>query len=228
MAASGCDLNGRTIPLPITMLGTAIGLVGSVLMPWPWPWEAQAAMPQAGALGMGNDAWVTGRGLGVGVQPWPVWGPLPAWLPAGSWQLGLATGLGGMLVGTLMLRSVAFLFGSALGKEGLGLGDADLMMMVGAFLGWQIVVVAFFVGALWALPIAILQLAINKDNASPFGPSLAAGTMMTLLCWTWIGPRVQFVFFWDVIVVAMAGLGAIILVVCGLTMRLLQSLTARA
>ena len=26
-----------------------------------------------------------------------MWGPLPSWLPAGSWQLGLATGLVGLV-----------------------------------------------------------------------------------------------------------------------------------
>jgi len=34
-----------------------------------------------------------------------------------------------------------------LGKEALGLGDADLMMMAGSFLGWQPIILAFFLSA---------------------------------------------------------------------------------
>ena len=39
----------------------------------------------------------------------------------------------------------------------LGLGDADLLMMAGAFLGWQIVVLAMFVGSFAALVLKILE-----------------------------------------------------------------------
>ena len=69
---------------------------------------------------------------------------LPRWLPAGSPQLGLATGLAGAVTGMVLLRGVRFLFGLGRGLEGMGVGDADLMMMAGAFVGWQPVVAAFF------------------------------------------------------------------------------------
>src|SRR6185503_12420212 len=86
-----------------------------------------------------------------GLYPWPLWGPLPEALPPGSWQLGLVTGLVGALAGTFLLRAVGFLFGTGLGKEALGLGDADLMMMAGSFLGWQPIILAFFLSAPVAL-----------------------------------------------------------------------------
>ena len=81
-----------------------------------------------------------------GLYPWPFWGPLPDGFAAGgNWQTGLATGIAGALVGTFLLRGVRFVFSSGIGKEALGMGDADLMMMAGGFLGWQPVVIAFFV-----------------------------------------------------------------------------------
>ena len=110
-------------------------------------------------------------------------GCLPSWLPSGSWQFGLANGLAGMLVGTFLLRSIAFIFGKGFGMEGLGLGDADLMMMVGSFLGWQMVVVAFFVSSVPAMFVGFINLVVRRDNSLPLGPSLAMGTMGTcLLC----------------------------------------------
>ena len=72
-----------------------------------------------------------------GVYPWPVWGPLPDWLWGHRWALGLLTGLAGAAAGMILLRAIKFMFERGLGKEALGLGDADLMMMAGAFLGWQ-------------------------------------------------------------------------------------------
>lgn len=137
LAASVTDLSVREIPLPLTMTGTMIGILGGVLMPWPWPQAAPTLIDMPPPQG---------------VQTWPVWAPLPDLLaPGGNWQTGLATSVVGALVGTFMMRAIGFLFGAGLGREALGLGDADLMMMVGAFLGWQVVVVALFVSVIPAL-----------------------------------------------------------------------------
>src|SRR5207302_9020600 len=116
-----------------------------------------------------------GLPVATGLYPGRAWGPLPDGPPPGSWQLGLADGLAGMLVGTFLLRGMRFLFSTGLGKEALGLGDADLMMMAGAFLGWQPIVVAVFVAVIPALFFGVSQLAVHRDNSLPFGPSLAAG-----------------------------------------------------
>jgi leader peptidase (prepilin peptidase)/N-methyltransferase len=201
MVAAVCDLDGREIPLGLTLTGAIIGLIGAVLFPWPWPWTADAALEKIkNAPGGINGPWwllPPPAGPREGLYPWPVWGPLPPWLPAESWQLGLATGLVGLLVGSLFLRMVAFLFSKGLGKEALGLGDADLMMMTGAFLGWQPTVVAFFISVFPALMVGIFQIVVRRDSSMPFGPSLAMGILITMLCWKWIAPTVQLVFFCD-------------------------------
>jgi leader peptidase (prepilin peptidase)/N-methyltransferase len=222
MAASVCDLNGREIPFRLTLTGTVIGLVGAVLMPWPWPWApAAAAMP---VPGWGQPAWAAWGNpalpLAEGIYPWPVWGPLPAWLPPGSWQTGLATGLVGMLVGTFLFRAVGFLFSKGLGKEALGLGDADLMMMVGAFLGWQIVVVAFFVSVIPALVIGVFQIVVRGDNSLPFGPSLAAGTLIAYEGWQWCGNFARPVLFWHTVLLFLIGFGAIFMFVAAFLLGL--------
>src|SRR5262249_10820961 len=132
-----------------------------------------------------------------GFQPWPLWRPdrLPGWLAPGTWRLGLANGLAGVLAGMVLLRAVRFLFTLGRGIEGLGAGDADLMMMAGAFLGWQPILVAFFVSVGPALVLGLGQLVFRGSQMMPFGPSLALGVLLTLYGWRWIGPYIQPLFF---------------------------------
>lgn len=206
IVASVCDLGNREIPLSLTSFGAVVGLIGATLFPWPWPNDVATALPKPA----GVPWWLSDPGsIGTGLYPWPVWGPLPGWIPLGGHLSGFVTGLTGLLVGTWMLRGVRAVFTRGLGREALGLGDADLMMMAGAFIGWQPVVVAFFVGALVTLGFAIVQMVVFRDNALPFGPGLAAGVMLTVLGWHAIGPAVQAPLFWPtmlgICVVAGAG-----------------------
>ncbi len=142
--------------------------------------------------------------------------------PGGNWQTGLATGLTGILVGTFLLRSIGFIFSKGLGKEALGLGDADLMMMAGAFLGWQPVVMAFFVSVAPALLAAGFQLVFRKDNSLPFGPHLALGVMITCLGWQWLGMPWQLLFFWGEMLLGMCVVLAVVMFVLAFAMRLLR------
>ncbi|HYT89075.1 MAG TPA: prepilin peptidase, partial [Gemmataceae bacterium] len=215
MVASACDLSGRWIPFPLTLTGTFVGLIGAACFPWPWPHTPEDIVARVRGLPpieqnmfRNGPWWQMDFQVPQGLYPWPMWGPLPDWAPMGSWQLGLATGLVGMLAGTFVMRAVAFLFGTGLGKEALGLGDADLMMMAGAFLGWQAVIIAFFVSVFPALVFAVVQLIVHRDNSLPYGPSLAAGIIITMLGWAWIGPRLQILFFWGGLMLALAVVGA--------------------
>lgn len=223
LAASVCDLQSREIPLGITMAGTLIGLVGASLMPWPWPWTPAAAGPGTPYGVTPGYEWMVGE-IKEGIYAWPVWGPLPGWLaPGGNWQTGLATGLAGALVGTFMLRAIGFVFSTALGKEAIGLGDSDLMMMAGAFLGWQMVVAGFFVSIVPGLFFGMFQILFRRDNSLPFGPSLAAGVLLTCLGWKWIGAYLQFIFFWGTLILILAVAMLAFLLIAGVSMRLLRS-----
>jgi leader peptidase (prepilin peptidase)/N-methyltransferase len=206
------DIDHMEIPLSITVTGMVVGLIGSVLWPWPFPNT------------MADPVWI--KVLGpmamprTGLYPWPVWHTLPEWMPLGSRLAGLATGLAGVLAGMAVLRAIAFLFWIGRGKEGLGIGDADLMMMVGAFLGWQVVVVAFFVSVFPALAFGILQLVLRGEKPMPFGPSLAAGTVITWLCWSWIAPHLHPVLSDGLVLALLAGAGAVCFFVLSLLFRL--------
>jgi leader peptidase (prepilin peptidase)/N-methyltransferase len=198
------DIDHMEIPLPVTLTGTAVGLLGAVLFPWPWPLHFD---PMQDWLVVHRPGW---QPL-VPLYPLPVWHPLPRWLPPGSPQLGLATGLAGVAVGAAVPRLIGFLFKAGRGKEGMGIGDADLMMMVGAFLGWQVVIIAFFAAVPMALMIGLVQLIIRGDKPMPFGPSLAAGTVVTWLGWRWVPVELQALFFEPLLVVGVGGFGAVML-----------------
>jgi len=226
MAASVTDLNGREIPLPLTMTGTVIGLVGATLMPWPWTWSpapfpiGATPRPLPPLVPIDWEWMLPLGGLREGVQPWPFWGPLPEWFaPGGNWQTGLATSVVGALVGTFVMRAMGFLFSAGLGKEALGLGDADLMMMIGSFLGWQIVVVSVFVSVIPAAVFGVIRLIIYRDNSLPFGPSLAAGALITHACWKWRPDELQlFLFSWKALL-ALTLFAAVFLFASSLVIR---------
>jgi leader peptidase (prepilin peptidase)/N-methyltransferase len=200
LTASACDLDGRQIPLSLTTTGTVIGLIGSVFLSWPWPRPLSEVNAILSSARPGSGWWLMEARVPTGLYPWPVWGPLPDWLPPGSPQLGLITGIAGALAGTFLVRAIAWLAQTGLGREALGLGDADLMMMAGAFLGWQPVVIAFFLSAVPALVFALVNVFVHRDSSLPFGPSLAASVVGTWLLWDWIGPPLQiFFFFWQML-----------------------------
>jgi leader peptidase (prepilin peptidase)/N-methyltransferase len=219
IVASFCDLDYREIPLSVTLPGTAVGLLGSVLAPWPWP----ANPAPAPASIASPQAWMFPEpGIQEGLYAWPFWGPLPDSFPPGSWQTGLATGIAGLAVGWIMLWIVRYLFGIGSGIEALGLGDADLMMMGGSFLGWQPIIVAFVIGVFAGLIFGVVQLVVHRDNAMPFGPSLAAGIVITFLCWHWIGPNFQHIFFNWIILVILGGVSTVLMLVLSTLLRVIR------
>lgn len=225
VTCAGCDLQFRTIPLPLTICGTIIGLIFAVSCPWPWPSQPHQSLPveprEMMEPGVQTEWWLMPAkrppkfdepNLKSGLYPWPVWGPLPSWLRPGSARLGLLTGLAGALAGTFLLRAVRFLFERGFRREALGLGDADLMMMVGAFLGWQPVLIAFLLGGLVSLLIGVPGLLLRGENEIPFGPGLAIGTLITWLTWEWLGQHLAVLLFHPTILGAfILGCGAVLL-----------------
>lgn len=199
IAAAVVDAEHRIIPPLIPYTGALIGIVGAALMPWPWPHDVAKTV---GAMPANTPWFLADVRIPVGVQLWPLLGPPPDFAPAGTWKLGLLNAVVGALAGSFVVRGVKWLFEVGFGKEALGLGDADLLMMAGAFLGWQPAVLSLFVGAFAALFVFKLPAAVigfirkqEFERELPFGPGLAVGVVATWLVWPWLGPRLQFVFF---------------------------------
>lgn len=217
IAAAVVDAEHRVIPPLIPFTGLVVGVVGAAFIAWPWPHAGSVAAAVGGPKAMPWMLVVEAGPVPIGAQPWPVVGPPPAWAPAATWKLGVLNSLLGALAGSLVVRGVKWLFETGFGREALGLGDADLLMMAGAFLGWQPVVLSLFVGAFAALLVfklpAIVIAAVRGsgvDRELPFGPGLAVGVVVTWFAWPWLATKVQPVFF-DIqvvlMVVAVIGVG---------------------
>lgn len=62
----------------------------------------------------------------------------------------------------------------------MGGGDVKLLAMVGAFLGWQKVVVTFFLAPFLGVIIGIINLVIKKDHTIPYGPFLSLAAILSI------------------------------------------------
>jgi leader peptidase (prepilin peptidase)/N-methyltransferase len=98
------------------------------------------------------------------------------WMAVQSWAIGT-------LVGGGILWLVAWGYHVATGREGMGGGDVKLLAMIGAFLGWQGVLLTLllssFIGSAIGVLVMIRQGADSK-LAIPFGPFLALGAIIAL------------------------------------------------
>ncbi len=89
----------------------------------------------------------------------------------------------GALVGAVSLLLIAFLGEWIFKKESMGGGDLKLAALVGAFLGWQSVLLSLFAAILaGALTGTVLIILGRKERQQyiPFGPFIAVGTMVAI------------------------------------------------
>ncbi|HEX6204133.1 MAG TPA: A24 family peptidase, partial [Thermoanaerobaculia bacterium] len=69
------------------------------------------------------------------------------------------------------------------GEEGMGLGDAKMLAMIGAFLGWKGVLVTLFVASLVGSAAGLGLIALGRGGMKsrlPFGVFLAVGGAVAL------------------------------------------------
>ncbi len=68
-------------------------------------------------------------------------------------------------------------------REAMGMGDANWMACVGAFLGWKAVLFTIFAGSIIGASIALIMILFRRREWAariPFGPYLAAGALIYL------------------------------------------------
>ncbi|MCZ6651816.1 MAG: A24 family peptidase, partial [Planctomycetota bacterium] len=113
----------------------------------------------------------------------------PLWQQMWHWQMGSATrpflGLGtaaaGFIIAGALGWAVRIVFTLLLGKEAFGTGDIHIMAAAGAVVGWEVVLVGFFLSALLALLGKALTLPFKRGHALPMGPWLTLGFFLALL-----------------------------------------------
>jgi leader peptidase (prepilin peptidase)/N-methyltransferase len=97
--------------------------------------------------------------------------------------VGLLNSVLGVLLGGGLLWFMAWLSPYLFGKEGMGGGDIKLLAMVGAFLGWEPVLLTLMVGASVGAATGLSLIALKRlrrDHYLPFGPFLALGAVVAM------------------------------------------------
>ena len=169
LIASVIDLETMTIPdgstVPAMFVAFLLALTGgSHLVP---VWYEDIGLTTL--FGFGGDP----QG---GVQ-------VPGWVTEHPHLHGLAVAAAGWVVGGGIVWAVRLIGHWALGREAMGFGDVVLMAMVGAFLGWQPTVVAFFLAPVCALAVVGVSLLTGSRREFPYGPWLSLAAVVVLLAW---------------------------------------------
>ncbi|MFM8704270.1 MAG: prepilin peptidase [Planctomycetia bacterium] len=114
-----------------------------------------------------------------------------AWFMGGDRFQGLQSSLIGLAVSAGLVWSIREGASRSLGREAMGLGDVTLMAMVGAWIGWQASVLAFFLAAFIGLAHGLVQVVRHRENELPYGPSLCLASAAVIVgwrpLWQWAG-----------------------------------------
>ncbi|MBF0489059.1 MAG: prepilin peptidase [Candidatus Omnitrophica bacterium] len=92
----------------------------------------------------------------------------------------LAGALIGFIIGGGSIYMMGLIGDIIFRKESMGGGDVKLMAMVGAFLGWKIAILAFFIAPFFGGVIGIIEKIRTKDSTIAYGPFLVLGTLISL------------------------------------------------
>ena len=97
-------------------------------------------------------------------------------------------GIRDAIIGTLLGGGVLWAIGEAYyryaGQEGMGGGDVKMLAMVGAFLGWKLVLVTLVLSSVTGSLIGLLVIALRRGgmkHALPYGTFLALGALAASL-----------------------------------------------
>ncbi|MFY9609698.1 MAG: prepilin peptidase [Blastocatellia bacterium] len=104
-----------------------------------------------------------------------------------DWAVALLGAVLGAAVGAGSLWLVREVYFRLRKVEGMGLGDVKMMLMAGAFLGWQLTLLTIFLGSVLGSIIGVLMIALRGGNmrmAIPFGVFLGPAATIALF----IGP----------------------------------------
>ena len=101
---------------------------------------------------------------------------------------GWRASLIGVVVGGGALWAVGEAYFRIRGEEGMGMGDVKMLAMIGAFLGWQLMLVTLLIASLAGSVFGGGMILLNRGSmkyALPLGSFLAAGALIT----THVGQR---------------------------------------
>jgi leader peptidase (prepilin peptidase)/N-methyltransferase len=95
--------------------------------------------------------------------------------------MGLAGSGVGALVGGGTVLACAVVGFLIFQREAMGIGDAKLMAMMGAFLGWKVAVISFFLAPFIGLLYGIPLLLMDDEHVMPYGPFLSIAGLLAII-----------------------------------------------
>jgi leader peptidase (prepilin peptidase) / N-methyltransferase len=90
----------------------------------------------------------------------------------------------GIALGGGVLYGIAAAYYLVRKEEGMGMGDVKMLAMVGAFLGWQAVLLTLVLSSFAGAVIGLVMIVLQKGDmryALPFGTFLAVGALIAML-----------------------------------------------
>lgn len=98
----------------------------------------------------------------------------------------------GALSGSAAIYIMGLLGTIAFNKEAMGGGDVKLMGAIGAFLGWKLAILAFFIAPFFGAVFGLIVKARHNKSVIPYGPFLSLGAVIAIF----FGERiVQYLFY---------------------------------
>ena len=98
-----------------------------------------------------------------------------------QFQTTLQNSVIGGLVGFFLIYSIIFLYRYFKNREGMGLGDAKLMIGIGLLLGWQAIPIILFLAAILGLLFvtpSLIKKTKQLTTEIPFGPFIILGSII--------------------------------------------------
>jgi len=94
---------------------------------------------------------------------------------------GLINSVLGMLAGGGVIYAMGLIGKALFKKEAMGGGDVKLMAMLGAFLGWKLIILTFFLAPFFGSIVGIILKIKNKAEILPYGPHLSLAAIVALM-----------------------------------------------
>jgi leader peptidase (prepilin peptidase)/N-methyltransferase len=96
---------------------------------------------------------------------------------------GIVSSLIGAAAGGGVLLAIAETYYRVRHEQGLGMGDVKMLAMIGAFLGWKLMLLTLVLSSFLGSLVGVAMLMSSRKNlkyALPFGTFLAAATMVSM------------------------------------------------
>jgi len=94
---------------------------------------------------------------------------------------GLFASFLGALTGGLSIYLMGFFGELVFKKEAMGGGDVKLVSMIGAFLGWKLGLLTFFIAPLFGSIVGLILKVKYGRQTIPYGPYLSLGALVSIL-----------------------------------------------